>query len=453
MIEARKEGGIICNNAGKDVNLNVNMNTKLKTTGFDFRPSPDGSFPWDFISTNPTHLRLLLSLIDNEPSITFKINTTCPTVIEKNARGVLTFLPENEVKSLSNTKDENNLSIDDTRVFITSAGCCNERSFLKISSPSFDVDRNDLVTIKLSDIPKLLKSLNSMGILFDSNSLSHLSSINEESFDALNIRSFQSDANYSLKEIENKIITEVENAKNRIKNVSIKELDSTKHQILKEATITEQNGEKKTLTYGHRRRPNPNSVDENFNIPIVAVTLTFLKDKEDNLFMVVNKENRPPIEGENVVSSPGGLCDLEDGDNIIASALRELKEETNIEGGEIYKNLRFHQIGYFASTSKSISETFGGVAFLAETDKLLGEVLENGNIRYIPKNSDGGVTDSVNLVKIDKNDSVESILSKLNTYGALDAHTSTLLNVFYLGLKENSQTLDTSFRALIEECF
>ena len=442
------------NKTKNDINLNEsNMSNNIKNSQIpelSSRKSPDGTFDWMYVNTKVSDLRLLLSLIDGEPCITFKIDTTCPAVLEKNAKGVLTFLSEDEVSSLLNKSD--NPSIDTGRLFVTSAGCTNERSRVRISNLNFDLDRSDLVTIKLSDIPRLSKSLNKQGILFDSNALAHLSFIDERLFDTLNIKSLniglQTSVTYSLTNIENKIIAEVENANKDF--INIEEVKATKFLVLKKATITKQHGEVVTLFYGHRPKPNVASDEESFTIPKVAVTLTFLKDKEDNLYMVVNKENRPPIEGENLVASPAGLCDIEDGD-ITASALRELSEETGTEVGDIYKNLKSHSLGFFASTSKSVSETFGGVVLWGEIDKLEGQGLKNGNISYVPKNSDNGVTESVILIKIDKDDFVENIISKLSEYGTLDAHTVALLNVFYVEFKENSRNSGISLYSCIKE--
>ena len=71
---------------------------------FDSRKSPDGAFDWIFINTKVTDLRLPLSIIDGEKAITFKIDTTCPAVLEKNVKGVLTFLSEKEVNKLYKPK-------------------------------------------------------------------------------------------------------------------------------------------------------------------------------------------------------------------------------------------------------------------------------------------------------------------------------------------------------------
>ena len=411
---------------------------------FDSRKSPDGAFDWIFINTKVTDLRLPLSIIDGEKAITFKIDTTCPAVLEKNVKGVLTFLSEKEVNKLLKRGKTNNQSVDSGYLYVSSAGCTNEKSSASILILNFLPDISNLVTIKISDILALSKSLSNKGIIFDANSLAHIDSINEKALQTLNLTNLQTYSDYSLVNVETKILKEVENSKNN--DVSIEEIQSTKFLSLKKAIVTKSNGEKETILYGHR--PNIHLDNKDFHGPQATNTLPFLKDKDGNFYLVTTKENRPPLDGENLVASPAGLCDLEDMDATV-TAIREFHEETDIEKGQICKDLVPYFLGYFSSTTKSVSEVFAGVALIGEVDNLTKDELEKGII--IPKNSDGGVTVSVILIKIEKNDSIEDIILKLSQFGAIDAHIATMLNVFYTGLKAEKNLPNVELVSLLEQ--
>ncbi len=97
---------------------------------------------------------------------------------------------------------------------MSSAGCTNEKSSASVLILNFLPDVSNLVTIKISDILALSKSLSSKGIIFDANSLAHIDSINEKALQTLNLTNLQTYSDYSLVNVETKILKEVENSKN-----------------------------------------------------------------------------------------------------------------------------------------------------------------------------------------------------------------------------------------------
>ena len=385
---------------------------------YDFCSIQTKNGQWSYINIGETAVTTPLSLIDGELAISLKVDTRCPATFDKNAKAVLTTPSEADLKGSLGMVDVREFS---DNKFVASPGCTNEESTLRVAECNFKIDSSSIINVKLSDLFKLSNELREYGIYFDARLLSHLIAIDdkkqEEVVERLNNSSTSDDSTYSF-----------DNVVSKIKDIA----DSNQCEYIKETKVPGRFLEKNEVTtadgevISYASRPHPDGTEGIHFEPKVALALTFVCDQDSNIYMVVNKENRPPMLGKRTVACPAGLVDK--GENVSKAITRELSEETGIQ------QERSKLLGYFSSSPDGIAETYGGGICVRPVDigKLgeLGEKIDSAradDISYIPNNTDGGITESVNLVKIGREDAVTDIVDNLKNYGELNSQSIALL--------------------------